>query len=245
MFSLREALPVSKANALYQHKDLDWAIATPDYFVCEKIDSLPTDLTPIGILECKSTTARSASYWDEDTAPSSAHCQLIWQLGVCGDLLRGWVGGLIGGDPRDFYSPHFEFDDSVFAQLVEVAEQFLKMVREDIPPDPGAGDSKLIEQIVGIRKSEAMIFSQEGADEAENIMQSLRKIKEEKSKINAQLKAVEIKAKEFENILKLMLGDSSQGLLPDGRVIEIKAVNVGSKEVKGYSFTKLKLPKEA
>jgi putative phage-type endonuclease len=141
MFARKTGKVVLPAVQIVQHDSIDWAIASPDFFVTE-------GESKIGILETKTSTINNLHAW-EDRIPDLAHCQLQWQLGIYngGNIDKGFVAALIAGDPRHF--KHFELprDDSVFDQLVELAQQFMIKVQADIPPGAGSGDTDLIKAL--------------------------------------------------------------------------------------------------
>jgi putative phage-type endonuclease len=228
LFTRKTKIPCRKANRLYQHKALDFAIASPDYFYDGKDGSLE-------LLEIKVTSWTQREKWADGGCPDTAHIQLIWQLGVLG-LERGTVAGLVGGSPRYLFLPQFSFDPSIWAQLVERAQAFMECVRNGKEPPAMAPDTALIAQLKQFEPSKFVTLD-ESADEV------VTKYWEEKREIERLEKLIEPHKKTLDNskarLLQLM-GDC--GKAKAGR-FELQAATVQRNEyvVKASSYTTLKV----
>ncbi len=121
-----------KNNTTYQHRTLDWATCTPDYFL-----SYPINVDAEALLEIKTSGIWAADEWKDGSVPDWARIQVIWQLGIM-ELPRGYIAALIGGN--QFYQYEIEFNRDVFDQLVQIGEKFLQHVKDDIPPDATYSD---------------------------------------------------------------------------------------------------------
>lgn len=236
-------LQVQRCGALYAHDSIEGITATPDFWLVKPPldNSAPwnesperVELSDVGLLETKNAGYRKLDEWEEN-APRSHQVQLQMQMGICG-IQWGYVAGLIGGDAYEFKAYPFEFSPEVFEQCVSLAHEFLKFVREDIPPAAGPGDKKLVEKIVGERekgKSTALPI-----DSYPVVREYLR--------IAKLRKALEAQAKEHKasedalaaRILQLM-GDAERAETPWGISFKATTVKVGPKVVDGYSFVRL------
>jgi putative phage-type endonuclease len=139
IFQRREGKPVAYVGKTFVHDSIEWASATPDYWL------LDTDEKPAGILECKTTSFYNEAKW-EDGIPNGAHCQTIWQLGVTG-MKDAYVACLVGADPNKFYSKAVPFDESIWDQMVDCAGKFMAMVKSDTPPEAKGADIKLLQNL--------------------------------------------------------------------------------------------------
>jgi putative phage-type endonuclease len=132
---------VRPVNQLWQSKDNDRFIATPDYGIYS--EDFDQDL--LGLAEFK--LSRVKGLWGESEAPNAAILQLHWQLGI-GGIRKGWVCGLTGIYDDSFYTPQFPFSQEVYDSCRIEAEKFLEDVEKDNPPSARAGDDKLIKNLV-------------------------------------------------------------------------------------------------
>lgn len=230
---LGNGVQVQRCNALYQHSTIDFAIASPDAFVVLADGS--SDLA-----ELKTANHRAAADWSDGAAPDSYVLQLQWQLGVMG-VNAGYLACMIGGDPSNFPHPYFEFDSDLWELMLEEAQTFIECIQRDIPPEPGAGDAKLIERIVDRNKS-VRILPEAEQIEAETIIPMLLGARDKKKELQevADMQADEVKR--LENKLRLLLGDSTAANAA-GYCFEVQSVNVAERISPPYSYTKLKLSK--
>lgn len=226
LFGKRTGRAVRHLDALYQHSDLEWAMATPDFLVGE--DEL---------LEAKTGTIRQLEHWQEDNTPDHHLLQLQWQMGVLG-LERGHIAALLGGDPSNFFVRSFELDHELFGALLELGFQFLENVKCDTPPEPGEHDSKLITKLVR-RNASTKLFTAESADVISPYFDELLELREKKSELDAELRKIEAQIKFNENTLKLAAGESTEAAFADGRRYRIKRIEVGEKTVPAYSYERL------
>lgn len=216
-------------NSLYQSQEFPFAVCTPDFLTSYNGENFD------GVLEIKHTAMYSG--WDEG-APDSAHCQLIWQLGILG-FKYGYIGAVVGGRAGDLKDPFFEFDQELFSTLIKKAETFLMHVYHDMPPEADFIDHKLVDQI---HKKEAGKMIEIQSD------QKIQGWLEEYDGACALLKEQNVEAKRLEEIkkkaeanLKMVLADAEIGKLPDGRFVKTKVITMPEKQVKGYSFTRFSI----
>lgn len=207
----------------------DRFIATPDAFLA------PLDIDEMrrwGGLEIKSS--RDYASWDEGI-PDAAHCQAIWQQGVCG-LKWGWVTGLIKGNANDRKEVEVPFAQDLWEQLVEKALSFLEHVERDTPPDPGQYDSKLIDSLV--KREEKRIDLGDGAQvEAERLAEAQKMLRD----LGVESKHWEGQKKDAENKLKAHMKDATHGILPSGTSVLLSKVERQGFVVQPTSYWQLKL----
>jgi len=225
-------------NALYAHPEHEWASASPDAFYGEP----GLFCEPEGACELKTATLKADHMWSEERGPEFYFCQLQWQLGVLG-LPEGYLSCMIGGDPRDVRSPFYKFDAAAFESLLELGDNFRRCVEQDIPPDPGPGDAKLIQQITGRKKGLSVTLNAAEAEQIEALILELRPLKAEKSTHDAAVKELKNKISALENKVKLVLGKAEIGVLPDGREICATIVSRNGYTVQPCQYTQVKLPR--
>lgn len=130
-FSRRNDLKVRRVNAVLQHPEHDWMLANIDRLI----------VSPEGVLECKSPGYWGGKHWSgedgEIKVPDEYLLQVQWYLGVTG-LPYGYAAALIGG--QNYVDVRVERDDELIAQLIEMGEQFWRMVEaREIPALDGEG----------------------------------------------------------------------------------------------------------
>lgn len=223
---------VVASNALYQHSRIEFAIASPDAFILS--DNLQ-------LAELKTANSRMYREWEDDSAPDAYVLQLQWQMGVTG-LSEGYIACLLGGDPANLLYPHFDFDHDMWDFMLSAARDFLHCVQQDVPPEPGPGDSKLIEKIVR-RKEGLKTLKEAELIEAETLIPLMLAAKNEKKEIAELLKEKEDEIKTCENKLRLLLGDSTAAEAA-GYCFEVSKISIAERIQKGYEYTLLKLKKQ-
>lgn len=236
LFTKRTGLIIAKSDSLYSHPEHTWATASPDFLGVDEHD------VPF-IVECKNTSHRHASEWSETDAPTNAVFQLQWQLGVLG-IPYGYIAGLIGGDPKEFYYPRFDYDQELFEKLIQIVSQFKNCVDTESLPDVTGTDSKLLDEIFEPRTGAEKAIEANDYDAVCDHMSVINHARKEKKEIEVKMAEVDNVIKVCQNSIKVIMGKHSVGLLPDGRVIKISTINVPSRVNPAYSFTKLLLPKE-
>ena len=196
---------IRRNDTTYEHPDYSWAIATPDYFF------QPPERASSGVLEIKHSSITSD--WDEG-APNYAHTQLQWQMGVLG-VDYGRIAAVVGSRANDLKTPSFDFESSIFEQLMDKARQFIEFVESDTPPDPGPGDKKAVKELVdqGITRAgvDVQISAYQIAD-----------LREQKKQISRQIKELSDQITALENNLVLTLGADTTLELDDGRFLKCK-----------------------
>lgn len=235
LFARRTEKKVSKSSSLFAKKGDEWATASPDYYlydsgVTEIINDVPVTVynNVVGVVECKNVNWRSLKDWEGDQIPNYAYLQTQWQLGVLG-LEHGHVAGLVGASPDTFFTPEVVFSEELFNQLLEKAFKFLDYVSKDIPPEAGAGDIKLLEKIT--KRDKAKVIELNDAYYSE--LREFQKIKQEVSKLNAEIKVLESGADTIKAKIIQSMGDATLAFLNDKQVV-LNQVNRKPQEATSY-----------
>lgn len=228
LFTKRTGIELESAQVRTFNSKYPVAMGTPDFW------ELDEGRNRCGILECKTSTYHALSSWTEYEAPRYAFMQIMWQLGIC-ELQKGHVAGLIGGSAKDFYAPAVEFNQDVFDQMYEMAEMFIKHVREDTPPKAMAGDVKLIEQLV---------MRQEGTKELLNwcypLCEKMEKLQKDKAELMSKVKDFDFEIDACQAVLLQELGDKTDGVIGN-YTIKAKRIERKGFEVKPSAYTKFTL----
>lgn len=219
------------ANALYGHKELSWAAASPDYLVT-------TDTGETEILEIKTATQRRINDWSLEP-PLYVRIQLHWQMGVMG-INRGHIACLVGGDPRQLYCYSYEFAPEIWDQLVGIGKNFLDMVKNDLPPEPGSGDSDLVRLLSEESNKDMTQVSLEEEDKVLELLKGIDERKRVQATVNAQLKELDKERKTLENKLRMLIGTPSRAILPCGAEIHQRRVIVSERLNPAYSYFTMK-----
>lgn len=226
----RLSLNLSYGNQLYAHDEYEWARATPDYFgtIQQGAQVSPEleleDPTAVMIVECKNVSWRARQAW-EDATPLYPTFQVIWQMGIVGNIKSAVIAPLIGGDIIEGFTPRVvKFDENVFAQMFEQAEKFKWHMDHDVPPAATTGDGKLVDKLIGELKEQVVELP-----EAEVAMAYQAKdFGAQRSELEAQVKEL----KDKEQALKLQIRQAM------GQANRAKAgqytVNVSKRNVKAY-----------
>lgn len=126
-----------------------WARATPDArykYRYREAGETPWNDIPLGLLECKTTSARFGERWGV-LPPLPAQIQAQWQLYVSG-LEHGALVCLIGG--QRFVGYEFTRDEQFIAYMADRCRSFWEQhVLADVEPQPIANDLELVRDLAG------------------------------------------------------------------------------------------------
>ena len=122
---------------MYQHADHPYALADFDRRFERTSDGEP------GILECKSTTYRHASDWDDGGFPLYYEMQLRFYLSVA-DVNIGAFSAVWGNNPdNDIATPEITRDMAKEDMIFEKLDQWIWSLKHDKPPTMSGIPSKL------------------------------------------------------------------------------------------------------
>lgn len=185
---------VRRRNQTFQHPEHDFMLANIDRDVVgEK-----------ALLECKTTNAFNADAWEGDHVPPAYLCQLQHYMAVLG-YEKAYIAVLIGG--QKFVWKEEKRDDEFIELMIEQEKQFWnEHVLKEIPPeiDGSKSASELLNKMYPEDNGETIMLQ---SDEAETLIEAIESIKSEvKDKQHLQ--------KDYENKLKLMIGEAETGVTP-------------------------------
>ena len=122
------AATVIDDNHLYQHANLEYALANIDRRYMRKEDG------ESGVLECKSLTYHKAADWADGAIPIYYELQLRYYLAVM-DQRHGAFSALWGNNPEhDLATPHIERDQAREDIIFEKLDRWIWSLRHDKPP---------------------------------------------------------------------------------------------------------------
>src|SRR5690625_2743807 len=214
-FTRRTGKKVRRRNQIFKHKEHDWMIANIDRDVVGER----------ALLECKTTNAFNSDSWEGDEIPPAYMCQLQHYMAVL-DYKKAYIAVLIGG--QKFVWKEIERDDEFIELMIEHERIFWENhVLKDVPPEidgsPSASD--LLKKMYPEDNGETIMLK---SDEAETLIEAIESIKTEvKEKQSLQ--------KEYENKLKLMIGEAQTGVTPR---YEVKNITVTSNRLDSKKLRK-------
>ncbi len=121
------------------HPSVSWARATVDGYV-----HAPDELGKLHrshVLECKTVGLRLADDWGDEGnehVPDYYFCQAVWQMFVTG-LRRVDFAVLLGG--QRYFEVQINYDADLESEILEGAQEFMRLVDTDTPPSPDASDA--------------------------------------------------------------------------------------------------------
>lgn len=135
IFQERTGLKVRRKTAAYVHPEHEFLIAHVDR-VIEGGDA---------IVEAKNTSDFRRDEWVQDKeVPIEVIYQTMWNMGLAG-AKEGYAAALIGGNK--FRWCKFDFDQELFDMMIEKAVDFMRMVKDKIPPMAVYGDDDILAQL--------------------------------------------------------------------------------------------------
>lgn len=230
LFTRQTGMAIVEPDCMYTHPQVEWATATPDFFAFP--DNSGKDQR---VLEVKTTNARQAAAWEDNSAPTLAYMQTIWQLGVLG-LERGHIAALIGG--QEFKHVEVEFQSPLFEQMMAMADTFMKCVKSGTPPSAKPEDLKILDALRDLEDRTVHL-----PPECITDVQEWNRNQAEITRLKNELKILEKTAAKHRVNLEQLLGNASRGLI-GAYEITLKKVERKSYCVEASSYTTFKV-KEA
>ncbi|UUI41150.1 YqaJ viral recombinase family protein [Oceanobacillus oncorhynchi] len=214
-FTRRTGKKVRRRNQTFRHPDYDFMIANIDRDVVGEN----------ALLECKTTNAFNSDAWEGEHIPPAYICQLQHYMAVL-DYEKAYIAVLIGG--QKFVWKEVDRDDEFIELMIEQEKHFWEEhVLKEIPPeiDGTKSASELLNKMYPEDNGETIMLK---SDDAEMLIEAIESIKSEvKEKQSLQ--------KEYENKLKMMVGDAQTGVTPR---FEIKLKTVKSNRLDSKSLRK-------
>ena len=185
---------VRRRNQTFKHPKYDFMIANIDRDVVgEK-----------ALLECKTTNAFNSDAWQDDDIPPAYMCQLQHYMAVL-DYEKAYIAVLIGG--QKFVWKEIPRDDEFIELMIQAEKDFWENhVLAGVPPeiDGSPSASELLNKMYPEDNGEIIMLE---ANEAETLINAIESIK-------AEVKEKQSLQKEYENKLKLMIGEAETGVTP-------------------------------
>lgn len=210
-FTRRTGKKVRRRHLMFRHPEHNFMIADIDRDVVgEK-----------ALLECKTTNAFNADAWKGDEIPAAYICQLQHYMAVLG-YEKAYIAVLIGG--QKFVWKEVERDDEFIELLIQAEKDFWENhVLEGIPTeiDGSPSATELLNKMYPQDNGEIIMLE---SDKAEMLIEAIESIK-------AEVKEKEKLQKEYENKLKLMIGEAAVGVTPRFEV-NLKTYNRNSIDTK-------------
>src|SRR5690625_2651108 len=213
-FTRRTGKKVRRRNQIFIHPEHEFMIANIDRDVVgEK-----------ALLECKTTNAYNSDAWEGDNIPPMYICQLQHYMSVL-DYEKAYIAALIGG--QKFVWKEVERDDEFIEMMIEAEKQFWEEhVLKEIPPeiDGSPSAAELLNKMYPEDNGEIIMLK---SDEAEMLIEAIESIKSE-------VKEKQALQKEYENKLKLMIGEATTGVTPrfDVNLKKVEQNRLDSKRLK-------------
>jgi len=209
-FTRRTGKKVRRRNQIFIHPEHEFMIANIDRDVVgEK-----------ALLECKTTNAYNSDAWEGDNIPPMYICQLQHYMAVL-DYEKAYIAVLIGG--QKFVWKEVERDDEFIELMIEREKHFWEEhILKEVPPeiDGSQSASELLNKMYPEDNGETIMLK---SDDAEILIEAIESIK-------AEVKEKETLKKEYENKLKLMIGDARTGVTPR---YEVRNITVTSNRLDG------------
>lgn len=204
-FTRRTGKRVRRRNQIFRHKDHDFMIANIDRDVVGER----------ALLECKTTNAFNRDAWEGEQIPSAYMCQIQHYMAVL-DYEKAYIAVLIGG--QKFVWKEIARDDEFIELMIERLKHFWeehiqKGVAPEIDGTPSA--SEMLNKMYPEDDGSTIMLK---IDEAEMLIEAIESIK-------AEVKEKQSLQKEYENKLKLMIGDARTGVTPR---FEVRNITVTS-----------------
>ncbi|WP_121640634.1 YqaJ viral recombinase family protein [Virgibacillus sp. Bac330] len=193
-FTRRTGKKVRRRNQTFKHPEYKFMIANIDRDVVGER----------ALLECKTTNAFNSDAWEGEQIPPAYICQLQHYMAVLG-YEKAYIAVLIGG--QKFVWKAVERDDEFIELMIGKEKEFWEEhVLKGVPPeiDGSESASELLNKMYPEDNGEKVMLQ---SNEAETLIKAIESIKAEIKK-NEKLK------KDYENKLKLMIGEAKMGVTP-------------------------------
>ncbi len=190
-FTRRTGIKVRRRNVMFRHKEHDFMMANIDRDVVGEQ----------ALLECKTTNAFNADMWEGEQIPPAYMCQLQHYMAVL-DYEKAYIAVLIGG--QKFVWKEIKRDDEFIELMIQAEKDFWENnVLAGVPPeiDGSRSATELLSKMYPEDNGEIITLEKD----AETLIEAITSIK-------AEVKEKTTLQKEYENKLKLMIGEAEKGI---------------------------------
>lgn len=234
-FTRRTGKKVRRRNQTFKHPEHPFMIANIDRDVVGEN----------ALLECKTTNAFNSDAWEGEQIPPAYMCQVQHYMAVL-DYEKAYIAVLIGG--QKFVWKEIPRHDGFIEEMISLEKHFWEEhVVKGIPPeiDGSPSASELLNKMYPEDNGETIMLQ---SDDAEKLIEAIDSIKSEvKEKQSLQ--------KEYENKLKLMIGDATTGVTPrfevnlkkveqnrlDSKMLRKELPDIAEKYTKTSSYRRLNI----
>ncbi|WP_324728820.1 YqaJ viral recombinase family protein [Lysinibacillus fusiformis] len=189
-FAKRTGKKIRKINRMLRHPK--------HYFMTANLDR--DVVGEKAFLECKTASEYLKDSWNGEDVPAAYLCQLQHYLAVTG-YEKAYIAVLIGGNK--FVWKEVDRDDEFIELMIQHEKAFWEShVLANVPPaiDGSASASKLLAKMYPQDDGSAIMLD----EQSNTLIEAIESIKTEE-------KQLEIQRKEYENQLKMTLGESAEG----------------------------------
>jgi len=213
-FSKRTGLKVRRRNAILQHPEHPFMLANVDRLIVGKKEGL----------ECKTASEYLKEEWKDDEVPAQYLIQCQHYMAVTG-YEAWWIAVLIGGNK--FVYKKIERDEELIQYLIDIEKNFWENhVLANVPPMFDGSDAS--SELLKIMYPEAVPETEiELSPDANKLIEAL-------DQVNAELKDLETRKKEYENQIKAMMGENEKAFAGE-RIITWKTVHSNKFDSKRFA----------
>ncbi|MEA0563307.1 YqaJ viral recombinase family nuclease [Lysinibacillus irui] len=189
-FAKRTGKKIRKINRMLRHPK--------HYFMTANLDR--DVVGEKAFLECKTASEYLKDSWNGEDVPAAYLCQLQHYLAVTG-YEKAYIAVLIGGNK--FVWKEVARDDEFIELMIQHEKAFWENhVLANVPPaiDGSSSASELLAKMYPHDDGSAVMLD----EQSNTLIEAIESIKTEQ-------KQLEMQRKEYENQLKMMLGDSAEG----------------------------------
>jgi len=213
-FSKRTGLKVRRRNAILQHPEHPFMLANVDRLIVGKKEGL----------ECKTASEYLKEEWKDDEVPAQYLIQCQHYMAVTG-YEAWWIAVLIGGNK--FVYKKIERDEELIQYLIDIEKNFWENhVLANVPPMFDGSDAS--SELLKIMYPEAVPETEiELSPDANKLIEAL-------DQVNAELKDLETRKKEYENQIKAMMGENEKAFAGE-RIITWKTIHSNKFDSKRFA----------
>lgn len=189
-FAKRTGKKIRKINRMLRHPK--------HYFMTANLDR--DVVGEKAFLECKTASEYLKDSWNGEDVPAAYLCQLQHYLAVTG-YEKAYIAVLIGGNK--FVWKEVDRDDEFIELMIQHEKSFWENhVLANVPPaiDGSTSASELLAKMYPQDDGSAIMLD----EQSNTLIEAIESIKTEE-------KQLEMQRKEYENQLKMMLGESAEG----------------------------------
>lgn len=189
-FAKRTGKKIRKINRMLRHPK--------HYFMTANLDR--DVVGEKAFLECKTASEYLKDSWNGEDVPAAYLCQLQHYLAVTG-YEKAYIAVLIGGNK--FVWKEVDRDDEFIELMIQHEKSFWENhVLANIPPaiDGSSSASELLAKMYPQDDGSAIMLD----EQSNTLIEAIESLKTEE-------KQLEMQRKEYENQLKMMLGESAEG----------------------------------